>query len=1444
MLTQHRQSMLLGPPPATPDAHSAATQAFRKTQDGRSALAAAAAGAALRTHAQPPIDVAHVQTKRMQRRDSNSSNGSKATPVRPDGLQRKNSSGSMTERTFRTPSPGHPNGQEFVYVPPVPELPAQLKSHKRATSLEPPFRMTSPAPKRPGGRGVSLDRGISQQPQPPVGLTRLEQIQELERENSRRSTNYSRPLSPGTEPSQTGWFTGAVGSKKPPRQNVEMARPKPLDGISPFEASRIQSHLQRVADSPVAQKKKKKKKKQQPHEGQHFATGTVGDRLTDAGPESAAVKYAPQPLKKVSTVAAPPQFHSTIAARAGNDTLESPIKVLRPQTETSLSSSIHAPPALSTQDYREPDRPTEQANTGRKLESPPESTVIAPQSDPSTEAGNEKLTEVYHEAKESTLLAVQPATASGMPPKRTESISPARKPHFSAKPAEIENGIKHQPPARSISPAKSALKHSPSAPVRTKSPGSHSTDDFGSRAPSEASAAEEDGRKRRKSFRVSFEAPTVDETSLDASKYAPRKLERPVTIKDDDFQEGLTPRPALPSFGSVRGRKQMEEEPMRPVRGIPEKLLPSSMESSATLVDNETSKDYAVGSIFAEDFATRYEDAVQVIPEEEEKQERSGNSPIPPEVTSVEGTGYISDSDSGASERQYSAALLTTAPASETNNKLPASVVLPQSQEIQPMPEVDSLPPRIVVLPATPAAVEEKELVFLIPGAFPSSSSLFDADSLADREEVAEPPNTATAVSSNSREVDEYGVRPENIATQEPPLRTVSFANTEKDDSEVSDTSSVYSDAAEEWEDGEGPFASLNAIMESPMDPHGDRILSSSNIAPTKPVDEVPPSPTAAAWQASTAYWRSLSEHQKRELESRSARVGEEQANEPGDLNTKVPTIESPPTTPPSQVERDVAIHPQAASPTVPKLQPAPKQSAPKYTQSKQAPGSKAPALKSSMRQNAQVEQQAPKEVPTMRQSMRANKPQESDVGHHIPSTLRNQDPLTGLQKSRWAAASPETSRTGLDASMHSPKEPRGALQKKRIPATKAREPATAALLPPVQSKPAPPKPALRRIDSDESDSSFKRKKRHSSMSEDGSFNLRRTMRGSAAASTNGPSLADGQNKTKRFSLRSRSPTGSDSGMGQGHHMRMSMRSSLSGGVPTLRDTAPPKSTSSMMSGFGKSKKSPPAYRSRFTTDSDEEDGYGQSNQVFRSRFADSDDELDFDGPESPGMTFDQKPIASKKKVVRYRDSDDLQEVEGEDESFLQREKMTLPSIPNFKDIEAATNGKSAGITRKESQTGGLEASMHAPDLPASPESNKSKNRLSLSSFGIGRDKKRNSSVPPMPTFSAADRPTSSGGSPKVKSPKLLRRLTPTYLMQLPRKSEEDIPPVPTLRAAEVEEPRPELRPMTSGGVLQKQRPGLGHRRSTAGSAPSVVSDRTEKKKRFGMLRKAFRMKD
>ncbi|KAI6947926.1 hypothetical protein KC321_g18977, partial [Hortaea werneckii] len=224
-----------------------------------------------------------------------------------------------------------------------------------------------------------------------------------------------------------------------------------------------------------------------------------------------------------------------------------------------------------------------------------------------------KYTTPKSQQKRATSLDVPRQSIEGGNRNRNGSLSPSRSAHFS--PSPIVENTRHVPPPRSVSPAKSAMKHShsPSSSIRNSSPMVKAP---ASDVSDTTSMTSQEGLlpKKKKKARVSFDDKPED---IDAANAAspPKAINRERSpAVDDEIEDLMKPRPALPSFGSVR-RSSGRSEPelaQRVTEMAPER--------------REKSSDHAVAGVVANSHT----------------EEADENEPLPPEVVSKEAT-YESD---------------------------------------------------------------------------------------------------------------------------------------------------------------------------------------------------------------------------------------------------------------------------------------------------------------------------------------------------------------------------------------------------------------------------------------------------------------------------------------------------------------------------------------------------------------------------------------------------------------------------------------------------------------------------------------------------------------------------------------------------------------------------------------------------------------------------------
>jgi serine/arginine repetitive matrix protein 2 len=1512
--------------PPSASASLAASKAFIQNRESKPALSSAAAAAALRTHVTTPTPVGDVVTKRMVRKGSVSSQGSGAQP--PPGLRRHSSSGSMTERTFRAPSPnrGSPSIDHTRNAPPVPALPKDIPAvsavHRRAASVEPPFRVASPLG-RGGGRGVSLDRGAAAVASPrSKRVTSLQQVPEDEQDGSPRSVNFSRPISPSPvstaesspvtkRSSQGGWFSGPVVNTGQAFRGGNTARPKKATGASPQDMRSAQRAVQNAADRPVS----KHGSASRGVEGARLATGSMHTKPSGTAvarqsnypvdPRSSQAVYDPSTrtfIHKQTAMekhramnemneeeeAEPEPLERYVSEHEASPIVQSPPRQRMPQPSPVPFRNVGPPPQQLEQ------APESIRDTNDYEERPNPGSVLARHTSEDFASADVRPSAVNDFVPENNTTAVGSPTsprlvtsqessyprlgtpvmstptkkkttlgASNIATDRTHSLSPARHAHFAAEAVELSNGVKPQP--RSLSPLKSALKSSPAGSMRSSSP-MVQPERLGSRfAPSDASdtMSEDGGKRKKKNVRVSFDESVIggpsayveSERQASPSRAGPNQSRWDATTHEQDLDDVMRPRPALPSFGSVRDKDRNREGVEMPEK-VTETVSSSMSTSVASMKEPlEASNDHAVGGVLARDFATK------------QKSQSAPHDPLAPEVTSVEGSGYYSDSDESSTVPDgimaKAVSMATPAGVSPSEPKTLTTSTATRSQDgYRPVPiEV----PVIAVQPATPglsgpATAEQSDLKSQLP-------SPFVPGGWADYDEMQE-----TSVAPLPSKTDDAAK--ESVVNKAEALPVVELRHDESrnDESSDEDTSSIYSDAYEELTDTEdGGFASIDALVESPVvkKPQG---LAASRYANESPEDERPAQQAQITpdWDATHEHWSGLIHSRKLQQET----AMEQPVAEPDVIST-TPIIQ-PPKAQPRKVQPMERKAPTEAA-----------AKAPKSVQSTRIDSPPQPR-KSALKKTPAATQSAPPADVHIRKSMRNNTgPPQSPVSDtHMRKSMRSNEPIgaprasTGLAASRYSLPPPET------------RSSKGALQKKHIPAATTvpaakPRPQSAGLLVNTQLKTAPKYDN----DSDGSESSFRRERRNRQAARGGGGGDRYTMRGSmrgAPAPTmraappsrpssppvtapspapaalrkslrpSSPTPEPSAPRSSRFSIRSLSPAG---------RFRQSKFTPVDA-PPMPAPSAPPKKKTG---GFNKPPRTAPAptapsrskFKSRFDDSSDEEDG-GQP--AFRSRFADSDDE-DEDGYAAPPALAPVRGIPKKTKDYD-QDSTDLEDEASDEEPSTSR--------PAAKDIEKGEPSLTNGRVPPQGQSfaAGQTADKPITELPSFTPGTKEKAKRGFFSFG------KKKSVPigaseaeleqsgvdpadiPMPPphrerNGRALTPIGEDDIPDTaesrRSPRLQRRTTPQF-----GRSTSDSWPLPL--PPKIGE---DARPQSSDGVLRSKsepRPVFNKRQSSyvsdAGTARSartaidpktgkeVIVGRSGKKKKFQGLRRVFGLND
>jgi serine/arginine repetitive matrix protein 2 len=1342
----------------------------------------------------------------------------------------------------------------------------------------------------PNGRGSSLGPSTTSTPPRRSGQRTSNQSlvseQGLQRPESRGSVNYSLPTAMRAEsPLEQRELTYPS-----PHRSAQHMITSPTSQNLVYDANtrsflpyaEILAIEQRIRDAAQQPVKKKKRVSQRQFTGSHLAEGTMGrphgtavDATKTANhsmkpvelPAAAiATKAVSQPERDTKSVSLAPASVSPKKKKVVNvsdsesdqgsympnssdndsdfrsyNTRTGAMLAKKPsivredrereerEDDTPPKKSVYSSPnsEVGTRTFSPSPLPRSKAGRGK---APAPASTPKPQETPPVAPTPEPETTVVEDIKEPV---TEPKSQGG----RVQSISPARIAHFASSPDNLV--VKHQPPARSISPRKSALKNL--SLERNSSPAG----EFGSRNGSVV-GSDESPVTRKKAVRVSFDETNVvvgeaagtspaDSPIVMSPQAAKRNWfslsgrakKKEATLQDEDDDEVMKPRPALPSFGSVRGRhirEPVEERqlvkpteystPAEPATSGPAPPLNTSATGDIMEHNIGQSNDHLVGAVLSLDAASK-----------NEANTSKSREPLPPQVTSVEGSGYHSDTDSTISvpgdvhmDVTNQSISVTSASASNENDMSEVPVSPPQTN--------DNIPQLSITQP-TP--ILEMSEWLSMPGGFPESSS----DSGSIKEPSVNTPTAEHGVSDLPPTIGGIAEPFNGPRSGSPVLGDVRTALNKSamqysmsDDTDDSDTTSIYSDAAEDLsdlEDGDG-FQSLNAVVESSVT--GPTVTPSkappeSQIATVAKVQKNPLSKEPAepnldrSWGEAQEYWSGLSAEKKRQLEKEA--LDEEVESES--------TIEAKPPPKPKMKKKTTV----AAPPVNFVERPQPYKHERTYMIQ---PGTK-------LGKNGYT--------PTMRSSPRVEPVLASDT--QIRKSMRGQgsmhDSLRGAEKveprARQRPASLQASGIKSDP----------AAVKMHIRALSAATASAAA-----RKDPAPT-PTLRRRGSGDSDSSFKRAR----PAEVTTF--RRTMRNSADQP--GGNRQESPIGSSRFSLRSMSPSGSTGGRRPFNTSPISvpqtqLRNSLRNpsAVPSLRNKQERTKSPIRIPGFGRSQPSKPAKHpvsmrsSRFDDSSDEE-----SRPAFQSRFVDSSDE-DEELPPPPkqnGMRGSMRANQPVRSIPRPTDID-----EGDSSDLPDSDDEKSPISPGVKLSKTRPNGTSnlgnSSIRRSGSGRGAMSpvttitsdstrpgqsrrGSFMSSILRRKKADPSSKVRKSDAESPARRDTPLERSKSDLMAVKRQESYNSTNGL--TSSPKLQKRTNSSSWPLSPAPFDDE----------KQEDNRPFSADAADGIVGgETSRPNLGTRRSTATGLGlvdvngPVGTTPARKKKKFQALRKMFKLDD
>lgn len=1507
----------------------AASQAFNTTAAGQKKLAQGAAAAALRTMSPTPTPVGQIQTKRMMERHSSvgASSNDQRGRARPNNMMRRNSSSSMTERTFREPSPARPASSSGMppprqQQPPVPRLPANYtnvppvpkKSQRRSASIDDigmrrnnAAYQGQPQPNN-SARGLSNTRVVSNPALAAAAaakkVTAPQNAPTLSRSDSNNSVNFSypgraRPLSPPPQKQFPDSPRQEAPSSRVPRSPVL------ANAISQTEALHIQRELVQASQQPV----KKRKKRDGPlNEGSHFQAGTTGARPVvhplEPGPQASSdmdddYEYERSRNRARGTGQAS-HLPSSPTSPDHNQTSDSDSATDQVKARRALraSGALQKQPSVVREDWEgeqedipsSPMQPSPQPRIGSRRRQP--QTTSTPRG-AETSATSSRMGQDQRES----VTTPQSLTA---PQERKPSLSPSRSARFSNRlSSDITQGQKHNPPPRSVSPRKPALKHAPSPQGLSVDRARDS-----SQSPSENTDASYDRKPRaKKSAHVSFDSQPavvgiaaepdpqlIAESPVVASpqyREQPRKWYALTTKKprrefsdDSDDEDTMAPRPQLPVFGSVRNRRNEQDSSSNQPTVSPSSSSSSSDSSGTTptTMNTSVSSDHAIGGLLSRDQDQRK--AANMAPRSqvwsaevqqpkkavEDSRLRSSDRQSPPPVVTQQRTGFV---DSG-----------------KANGGLPS----------------------IAVQPATPGVEEmskpNDQWLVEVPGGFPSIYAAATTQP-AQTQSVQTPSIYATAPNDTS---------PQQYVNHYQQERSERMGSIQE---EESDHDSVYSDAAEEMSDGDG-FGSIAAIVHSPVASPPAQSPEYESPAPAAPQRNVERESDRGddAWQNAGARWKGLAESAKRTSLQPSAPIVERSSQQSVPTYAVERQVYSPPTSTESspstpyenlayhavttesdyeehQPERQLRQQPRQQSTQQPTQQPTFKKSmratTPEITASNTLQNSKlsgsgdfAPkTMRNSMRNSGTVapRDDAPRAI---RSSMRdagadasredAPRPMRSsmrDAGTSGVNSSREDGPKTMRSSLREAPVS--TRQDGLKPLRGSMREPATGTRERSPQAPRAAIPArsssgasAAALLaaknPPttratLQKKnlqtASAPRTALPPVHNDsDSESSFKKRRRAKASANDtGRYSMRRSMREDAS-----PPPAN----VNRRAIRSLSPVQRRpfSPPNDQPAMRSTMRGSVgSTDAPAFRSQDTAQRSSSL---FGRKKDARSDARSptRLTSlrigstsrIADSDDDRSSRPKAFKSRFQSaSDDEGDL------------RPVRGIPGKTKDDDSTDLEDSSDEEKpkkgSLLKKLSLTTQTPPGAA-VERPASPTSPDAKKKRSFFGRLrknkdetadgeegEEGENLTNGHEEPAKNKKKQKQSANSAALGFSTDAEKEALIEQTRRKLEAAKDEQVMPQEPTPQPVTTQaapeaeTGQRRMVLERHKSDSWPLVPKITPDDE-------RPYTADGEVT--RPNL--QRNSSSGTPSSPGDsslgKSGKKKRFPLLRKAFGLKD
>ncbi|TEA13453.1 hypothetical protein C8034_v004816 [Colletotrichum sidae] len=962
---------------------------------------------------------------------------------------------------------------------------------------------------------------------------------------------------------------------------------------------------------------------------------------------------------------------------------------------------------------------------------------------------------------------------------------------------------------------------------------------------------------RKKSVRVSFDEENTKILGLSAEKsehdspvpLSPQTARRhwythlgrnrkqdSISFDDDEL---MKPRPALPSFGSVRDKKprEIEERPLvRPIE--PPATDASAHEPSSELGDEPPSPSSDYNTNFGLESMAKNPANISRFRE-----------PLPPVVTSVEGSGYFSASITSSEDEDEPEIVQEPEPAlppAQVREEIIAAhpgmaddaavgvVAAPQVDHRSPQPHEEALP-LISIIQPTPTPKETKTTYEPLVEDTESEGDSVYSDAYEDLAEMEgdgfmslDAVITAPVPDKVSQQLYEEVLNAPQESRQSP------------DTSETSSTVDTISTADfpidDEWRHAKLYWRSLNIEKRKSLEREAKAVekaegelgkTDARQVSSTPDFTSAPSAATDDKWRHAKVYWRSLNIEKRKQLEREAAK---EEAGTEGDLEE----VARRKKTKRKKLARRNGLgqHSSPESETVHQTKPEPevvtKEESPHRIKRKSLP---------------ERRPSEPSGTVKLQKTMRATTtPQPAASGMGMRKTLRS-DPSAGPTETNRAQFGGSW---GMRQSLRQNGNSQGVMPRERPLSFQGPPPRhededrrskRASLDASLMNSTEMAKlmhANLRRRGSDSSETSFRRSRPPRE-----SFGFRTSMR-------NAPPQPLMAGSTSRFSLQPGSPPGSPSSpppVSMSNRMTMrAMRSDSSDG------------SSRRVRLFGKSsgkKPTKPRLKSRFE-DSSDEDEAGPSR--FASRFDSSDDERAPTAtpavrpvPRTMRTSSSAAAVAMKMPTPQYDEKavqfPDVQDESSSEEEFPSRRKKPL-SARQFSGVSGRlvkTRTDSQGLRRSGSGRGALLESSTAPSVGTQvmsrPSSHRRGSLLSVLRRKKDSDPGKISRAPP--SESAARMDTRLERSPEEISG---LRLNPPHALD---HSMDNWPLIETVDF--------EKRPMTAdpNQHVDSSRPVFAQRRSTnqlltAGrhGDDETVDGSVKKKKKFKALRRMFKLDD